>query len=111
MAEVIKVENLVKKYSDYVRYPIKMMVETTKNEKDEEGNDIEGKTKTVLEEKTLNSMLPLWKKNKKEVTEVSADQHAANFDEYDYKSYNGSYYSFVPSNPSSPSIHSSRASV
>ena len=37
--------------------------------------------------------------DKKEVTEVSAAQHAANFDEYDYKSYNGSYYSFVPSNP------------
>lgn len=63
------VERLVKKYSDYVRYPIKMMIETTKNEKDENGNDIEDKTKTVLEEKTLNSMVPLWKKNKKEVTE------------------------------------------
>lgn len=37
--------------------------------------------------------------NKKDVIEVNAAQHAANFDEYDYKSYSGSYYSFLPSDP------------
>ena len=64
-----QVENLVKKYSDYVRYPIKMMVKTSKPKKDENGKEIEGKYEDVIEEKTLNSMIPLWKKNKSEVTE------------------------------------------
>ena len=64
-----QVENLVKKYSDYVRYPIKMMVKTSKPKKDENGKEIEDKYEDVIEEKTLNSMIPLWKKNKSEVTE------------------------------------------
>lgn len=63
------IENLVKKYSDYVRYPIKMMVKTSKPKKDKDGKDIEGKYEDVLEEKTLNSLIPLWKKNKSEVSE------------------------------------------
>ena len=67
--EEYKIKDLVHKYSDYVRYPIKMEVETTKPELDEEGKEIEGKTKTVIEDQTLNSMVPLWKKNKKDVTE------------------------------------------
>ena len=54
-------KDLVKKYSDYVRYPIKMNVTKTKKEND--------KDVTYTEEETLNSMLPLWKKNKKDVTE------------------------------------------
>ncbi len=54
---------LVKKYSDYIRYPIKMELsrETLK-----EGTKDE--YETVVENKTLNSMVPLWNKNKKEVT-------------------------------------------
>ncbi len=64
-----EIENLIKKYSDYVRYPIKMMVKTSKPKKDKDGKDIEGKYEDVIEEKTLNSMIPLWKKNKNEVSE------------------------------------------
>ena len=56
-----KLKELVKKYSDYVRYPIKMMVVKTKEE--------DGKTKEYSEVDTLNSMTPLWKKNKKDVTD------------------------------------------
>ena len=56
-----KLKELVKKYSDYVRYPIKMMVSKTKEE--------DGKTKEYSEVDTLNSMTPLWKKNKKDVTD------------------------------------------
>ena len=63
------IENLVKKYSDFVRYPIKMTVKTTKPKLDKDGKEIEGKTVEVLEDKTLNSMIPLWKKNKKDVTD------------------------------------------
>lgn len=64
-----EIEGLVKKYSDYIRYPIKMDVTTQKPSLDESGKEIEGKTESVIESKTLNSMVPIWKKNKKEVTD------------------------------------------
>ncbi len=57
--EEYKIKELVKKYSDYIRYPIKM--ETT-HYKEEEGKQVEYKEKD-----TLNSMIPLWKKNKNEI--------------------------------------------
>lgn len=55
--------NLVKKYSDYIRYPIKM--EVTKSKKKEDSEEYE----TYKEEDTLNSMIPVWKKNKSEISE------------------------------------------
>ncbi len=58
------IETLVKKYSDYIRYPIKMNVtrrELKKGSKDEYEN--------VTKEETLNSMIPLWKKDKNKITE------------------------------------------
>ena len=58
--ERYKIESLVKKYSDYIRFPIKMEVETPHFE--------EGKETTYTKEiKTLNSMVPIWKKNKSEL--------------------------------------------
>ena len=59
-----RLRHLVKKYSDYIRYPIKMLVT---EEKPVEGK--EGETETVSEWDTLNSMVPLWRKNPSEVTE------------------------------------------
>ena len=60
--EEYNIENLIKKYSDYIHYPIKMLEKTTtKNDKDEE--------EEKEEDKTLNSMVPIWKKNKSEVKE------------------------------------------
>ena len=57
-------KELIKKYSDYIRYPIKM--EVTKHElKDEEKHEYEDKK----EIETINSMVPLWKKNEKELIE------------------------------------------
>ena len=56
-----KIKELVKKYSDYVRYPIIMNVTKTKKENDK---DVE-----YNEDETLNSMIPLWKRNKKDVSE------------------------------------------
>ena len=53
--------NLVKKYSDYIRYPIKM--EVTKSKKKEDSDEYE----TYKEEDTLNSMVPVWKKNKSDI--------------------------------------------
>lgn len=52
-------ERLVKKYSDYISYPIKMKVETTTKKDDKE--------EKKLEDKTLNSMVPIWKKQKSSV--------------------------------------------
>jgi len=58
-----KIRSLVKKYSDYIKYPIKMEVE---NRKLKEGSDTE--YETVREIDTLNSMMPIWKKDKKKIT-------------------------------------------
>jgi len=58
------IRSLVKKYSDYVRYPIKM---TTSTQKLREGT--EDQYDTVIEDTTLNSMTPIWKKKQSEVTD------------------------------------------
>lgn len=54
---------LVKRYSDFIRYPIRMMVETYKP------TDNEGHTEKVQELETVNSMIPIWKKSKKDIKE------------------------------------------
>lgn len=59
-----KLKTLVKKYSDYIRYPIKMEV-TNHKLVDEKENKYED----IKEIETLNSMIPIWKKNKKDVKE------------------------------------------
>ena len=77
------IEELVKKYSDYVKYPIKMKVEETVNQKDENGEDIENKYEDIIVDKTLNSMIPLWKKSKSEVSEEMLNEfYKAKFNEY-----------------------------
>ena len=62
--EEYKLKELIKKYSDYIRYPIKMEV-TNHVLKDEEKHEYEDKK----EIETINSMVPLWKKKAKDVTE------------------------------------------
>ena len=56
-----EIERLVKKYSDYVHYPIKMDVTVSKKKEDSDEYE------DVVENKTLNSMVPLWKRNKKDI--------------------------------------------
>ncbi len=63
--EEYRLESLVKKYSDYIRYPIKM--NRTETRKKEGGNDDE--YEDVVELTTLNSMVPLWKRAKKDVSD------------------------------------------
>ncbi len=79
-----KIESLVKKYSDYIRYPIRMEVEEEIPDKDENGDIIEGKYTKQLVDKTLNSMIPIWKKNKKDVTDEEKNSfYKSKFNDYE----------------------------
>ena len=79
-----KVKSLVKKYSDYIRYPIKMMVSKSRPVLDKDGKEIEGKREEHFEEETLNSMIPLWKKNKSEVKDDELnDFYKSKFNDYE----------------------------
>lgn len=69
-----EIQSLVKKYSDYIRYPIKMDFEVEEQAKDEDGNVIEGKYNKVIENRTLNSMTPIWKKKKSDVSEEELNE-------------------------------------
>lgn len=62
--EEYKLKGIIKKYSDYIRYPIIMRCE---HEKLKEGSNDE--YETTVEDETVNSMVSLWKKNKKDITD------------------------------------------
>ncbi len=66
--EEYKIKTLVKKYSDYIRYPIQMQVTKYKTSETEDG-----KQESYLEKDTLNAIVPIWKKNKSEVTKEEYD--------------------------------------
>ena len=68
-----RIAGIVKKYSDYIKYPITMDETTKKDDKE------------VTEEKTLNSMIPIWKKNDDEVTPEEYNAY-----------YSDKYYDFEP---------------
>lgn len=74
--EEATLKQIVKKYSDFIRYPIKMDVTESKLK---EGTEDE--YEDVIEEQTLNTMVPIWKKNKSELT----DEDYTNF--YQEKRY------------------------
>ena len=77
--EDFTISRIVKKYSDYIKYPIQMEVETEKEDEKDKSKKIK-----VKELKTLNSMVPIWKKNKKDVKEEEYnDFYADKF--YDYE--------------------------
>ena len=61
--EEYEIRSLVKKYSDYIRYPIRMEVSKSRKKENEDGYE------SYTEEDTLNSMVPLWQRAKKDVTE------------------------------------------
>ncbi|MBK04160.1 MAG: molecular chaperone HtpG [Deltaproteobacteria bacterium] len=61
---------IVKRYSDFINYPIILKVEKVEYEQDEEGNFVEDGEKTVtIEDETLNSMKPIWTRAKSDVTD------------------------------------------
>lgn len=61
--EEYRLKAIIKKYSDFIRYPIKMEVTTSRPK---EGGE-EGELEQVKEEQTVNSMVPIWRKNKSEL--------------------------------------------
>lgn len=63
--EEYTLRSIIKKYSDFIRYPIKMDI--TKHKPKEDGK--EGEFEVYTEEDTINSMVPIWKKNKKDLTD------------------------------------------
>ncbi|MGI6176714.1 MAG: molecular chaperone HtpG [Christensenellales bacterium] len=67
--ETHRITGIVKKYSDYIRYPIRMELQKSRLK---EGSEEEYKSYT--EEETLNSMVPLWRRNKSELTREEYDQ-------------------------------------
>ena len=62
--DTYRLRGIIKKYSDYIRYPIKMEIEKSRPK---EG--AEGEYESYTEVETVNSMVPLWKRNKNELTD------------------------------------------
>ena len=77
--ESYTIQNLIKQYSDYIRFPIKMDVEKSRPKED---NNEEYETYT--ENTTINSMIPLWKKNKNDISDEEYDKfYSEKFYAYD----------------------------
>ncbi|THE11692.1 molecular chaperone HtpG [Bacillus timonensis] len=76
--EEYRLKSIIKKYSDFIRYPIKMDITTSKLK---EGSESE--YEQVTEEQVINSMVPIWRKNKSELTD----------EDYE-KFYNEKHYGF-----------------
>ena len=76
--EVYRIRELVKKYSDYIHYPIRMLTEH--QHKKEDSDEYE----TVKEDETLNSMIPIWRKSPSEVSEDDyANYYKEKFGDYE----------------------------
>ncbi len=71
--ETYTLKELIKKYSDYIRYPIHMNVETSKMKEGTEESETP-EYETVIEDQTLNSMVPLWKRQKSQITQEEYNQ-------------------------------------
>ncbi len=80
-------QSLIKKYSDYIRYPIRMVVphSKVKPKPEDAPEDYKPEYETVYEDETLNSMVPLWKKPKGDITEEEYNQF-----------YSEKFFDFMP---------------
>lgn len=77
------IEYLVEKYSNYIKYPIKMCEHIKEPKKDKDGKYLENEYDEKDEVKTLNSMVPLWKKPKKDVKDEDLNSfYKNNFHDY-----------------------------
>ena len=80
--EEYELRSLIKKYSDYIRYPIRMEVE--KSRKKEDSPEDKPEYESYTEEETMNSMVPIWQRAKKDVT----DEEYENFYRDKFYDYN-----------------------
>ena len=77
--EEYEIRSLIRKYSDYIRYPIKMEVTKSRPVEEPKDENAEGqenkapKYESYTEMETLNSMVPIWQRDKKDVTEEEYD--------------------------------------
>lgn len=71
--EQYRISELVKKYSDYIRYPIMMDMSRTKAKKGTEDSE-KPEYETVTERETLNSMVPIWQRPRKDVTDEEYEE-------------------------------------
>ena len=77
--EEYTIRSIIKKYSDYIKYPIKMEV-TNRVLKEGSKDEYE----TVIENQTINSMIPLWKKDKKDITNEEYENfYSSRFNDYE----------------------------
>ena len=74
--EEYKISSLIKEYSDYIRYPIQMLM--TRSKRKDGSSDDKPEYEQVSELETLNSMVPLWKKPKAEVNEENLNEFYKN---------------------------------
>ncbi len=65
--DTYNISNLIKKYSDYITYPIKMEIEHQHLKEKQNEND-KDEYETIKEVETINSLIPLWKRNKNKIT-------------------------------------------
>ncbi len=79
--EDYRIKSLVKKYSDYIRFPIRMLVK--KSRRKEDGPDDKPEYEEYFEDETLNRMIPIWKKERSEVT----DEEYAQFYKEKFRDY------------------------
>ena len=76
-------QTLIKKYSDYIKYPIYMDITKQEPQLDVEGNEIEGKYDAVVTKEIVNSQIALWKRDKKAISDEEYDNfYMANFHDY-----------------------------
>ncbi|MBQ4447370.1 MAG: molecular chaperone HtpG [Clostridia bacterium] len=79
--EDYRLKGLIRKYSDYIRYPIRMTVERSRRK--EGSSDDAPEYEQYFEDETLNRMIPIWKRDRSEVT----DEEYANFYKEKYHDY------------------------
>ncbi|MDR0569917.1 MAG: molecular chaperone HtpG [Clostridiales Family XIII bacterium] len=82
--EPYRLRELVKRYSDYIRYPIMMNVERSRPKPKAEGDDGPTEYETRMEAETLNSMTPIWKKGRGQVTDEEYNEfYKGKFNDYE----------------------------
>ncbi len=78
--DAYRIQGLIRKYSDYIRYPIRMDVETSRPVEKADGEEGAPEFETVVENRTLNSMVPIWHRKASDVSEEEyAEFYKAHF--------------------------------